>query len=80
MIEASLYPVSQMPGEQVITAFVLFMAIGESIIGPVSASVGRRPAAIASLAAFVSGSIVVAMADSFLVLVFGRVLQGIGVA
>ncbi|MDE0590734.1 MFS transporter [Halocynthiibacter sp. C4] len=65
---------------QIITAFVLGMAVGELAIGPISDAVGRRPSVIAGLAIFVIGSVLAAIATSFEALILGRFLQGVGVA
>jgi len=56
------------------------MAAGELLIGPFSDAAGRRPAVIAGLIVFVVGTILAATADSFAAVVFGRFLQGAGVA
>ena len=65
---------------QVITVFVLGMALGELIMGPLSDAAGRRPAVIAGLAVFVLGTIVVSTADTFSAVVIGRFIQGVGVS
>ncbi len=80
MIEADLAIAPRFSGAQIITVFVLGMAIGELLIGPFSDAAGRLPAVIAGLIVFVVGTILAATADSFAAVVFGRFLQGAGVA
>ncbi len=80
IIEARFAPEAPLSGSQIITAFVLGMAIGELMIGPLSDAKGRRPAVVFGLAVFVFGTVFAATADTFGAVVFGRFLQGIGVA
>lgn len=80
MIEAAFPPSPPFSGAQIVTAFVLGMAIGELVIGPFSDAAGRRPAVIVGLAIFVFGTVVAATADSFSAVIIGRFFQGVGVA
>ncbi|MFT6457035.1 MFS transporter [Pseudophaeobacter arcticus] len=80
MIEAAFSPSPPFSGAQIITAFVLGMAIGELVIGPFSDAAGRRPAVIFGLAIFVFGTVVAATADTFSAVIIGRFFQGVGVA
>jgi DHA1 family bicyclomycin/chloramphenicol resistance-like MFS transporter len=80
MIESAFDAKSSLSGAQIITAFVLGMAVGELVIGPISDALGRRPAVIAGLVVFVIGTVVAATAENFAAVIFGRFLQGIGVA
>jgi len=80
MIEADLASSPPYSSPQIITVFVLVMAIGELVIGPICDAVGRRPAVIAGLIVFVIGTIIAATADTFAAVVIGRFLQGAGVA
>ncbi|MEY8099389.1 MFS transporter [Falsihalocynthiibacter sp. S25ZX9] len=80
IIESAFDAESSFSGAQIITAFVLGMAAGELLIGPISDAFGRRPAVISGLVVFVIGTVVAATAESFSAVIFGRFLQGIGVA
>jgi len=63
----------------VITLFV-GMAIGQLLYGPVSDSVGRKPAISAGFAIFLGGTIVCLLAKDFHAMLLGRFLQGLGAA
>ncbi len=64
----------------VIAALLLGMTSGQLIYGPISDSVGRKPAIYAGLALFCAGSILCLVATSFPLMLLGRVLQGFGAA
>lgn len=62
----------------IVTAYLLSATAMAPLYGKISDIHGRRPTLYAAIAIFVLGSIVCALAPSMLVLIFGRVLQGIG--
>ena len=64
----------------IITALFLGLTAGQLLFGPLSDAVGRRPAVVAGIGVFVSGSLICALAPSFEVMMAGRVVQGIGAA
>ena len=64
----------------VIMSLFLGLAIGQLLFGPLSDSIGRKPAIHAGLALFMIGCLVSIFAPTFEVMIAGRVLQGIGVA
>lgn len=64
----------------IILALFAGLTVGQLVFGPVSDSVGRRPAILAGVGLHVPGSAVCAAATSFEVLLAGRVLQGFGEA
>ncbi|MBT3628601.1 MAG: multidrug effflux MFS transporter [Rhodospirillaceae bacterium] len=66
--------------QYIVTALVLGMAIGQLFYGPLSDSVGRKPAIYAGLAVFIAGSIVCLVATDFPTMLAGRFLQGLGAA
>ena len=66
--------------QMVIMSLFLGLGIGQLLFGPLSDSIGRRPAVHAGLALFMIGCLVSIFAPSFEVMIAGRVLQGIGVA
>jgi MFS transporter, DHA1 family, multidrug resistance protein len=64
----------------VISSLLLGMAIGQVIYGPLSDSIGRKPAIYAGLSLFVAGSALTVLAATFPLMLLGRVLQGFGAA
>jgi MFS transporter, DHA1 family, multidrug resistance protein len=64
----------------IIAALLLGMTAGQLIYGPISDSVGRKPAIYAGLALFSAGSVLCVVATSFPLMLLGRVLQGFGAA
>jgi MFS family permease len=62
----------------VISVFVLFNLIGAPALAKLSDRIGRRHAYVLSLALFVSGSTMVALAPSFSGLLLGRIVQAVG--
>lgn len=62
----------------VVTAYLLAATAMAPLYGKISDIHGRRPTIYAAIAIFVAGSLVCALAPSMMVLIFGRVLQGIG--
>jgi len=61
---------------------VLFlgMAIGQLFYGPLSDSIGRKPATYIGLILFIVGALVSAFAPTYEIVLWGRFLQGFGVA
>jgi DHA1 family bicyclomycin/chloramphenicol resistance-like MFS transporter len=64
----------------IIAALLLGMTSGQLIYGPLSDSIGRKPAIYAGLIMFIAGSALSVVATSFPVMLLGRVLQGFGAA
>jgi DHA1 family bicyclomycin/chloramphenicol resistance-like MFS transporter len=63
----------------IVSLLFLGFGFGQFFYGPISESVGRKPAVYVGLALFSTGCILALVARSFPVLLVGRVLQGIGV-
>jgi len=63
-----------------LTSFVLGLAIGQLVIGPLSDSLGRRRPLLAGLALYVVGSLLCAIAPTSGVLIAARALQAVGAA
>lgn len=61
-----------------LTSFLIALAIGQNVYGPISDRVGRRPPLFAGLALFLAASIAVAFATSLEWLVACRFVQGFG--
>jgi MFS family permease len=56
------------------------MAAGQMSFGPLSDSVGRRPAIIAGFLLFTLGCLLSILSTDFEMMPFGRLLQGVGAA
>lgn len=66
--------------QYVVSAVFLGLTLGQLLYGPLSDSVGRKPAIHLGFLVFIVGSIVCFYSASFEVLLIGRVLQGLGAA
>ena len=64
----------------IITSLFLGLAAGQIFYGPVSDSIGRKPAIYAGYALFVAGTLLCLWTTDFSVMLAGRVLQGLGAA
>ncbi|OAN76305.1 hypothetical protein A8B78_02120 [Jannaschia sp. EhC01] len=64
----------------VIIVLFLGLAVGQLVFGPLSDAIGRRPAITLGAALFVIGGVICATAQSFEVLLAGRLVQGLGAA
>ena len=65
---------------KLITSIFLGLGIGQLIFGPLSDSFGRKPIVYAGFILFVIASIICITTKNFEMMLFGRVLQGIGLA
>ena len=61
-----------------ITLYLIGLAIGQLLYGPVSDRFGRRPVLLGGLSLFTAASIVTALAPNAAVLIAARILQSIG--
>ncbi|MEQ8246169.1 MAG: multidrug effflux MFS transporter [Alphaproteobacteria bacterium] len=64
----------------VVTAFFLGLAFGQLFFGPLSDSIGRKPAINLGFAIFAVGCVLSLTATDMTMMLAGRVLQGIGAA
>ena len=64
----------------VISAVFLGLAVGQIFFGPVSDTIGRKPAISIGFAIFAAGCILSIVATDFNTMLVGRVLQGVGAA
>ena len=64
----------------VISLLFLGLSVGQLFYGPMSDSVGRKPAVYVGLCLFISGCVLALLARSYPMMLAGRFLQGIGVA
>src|ERR1700744_2925527 len=61
-----------------ITLYLIGLAIGQLLYGPVSDQFGRRPVLLVGLSLFTIASIVTALAPNATILIAARILQSIG--
>ena len=64
----------------IISLLFLGLAVGQMIYGPLSDSMGRKPAIYGGFGLFILGCLLALFATSFPVLLIGRVMQGLGAA
>ena len=62
----------------VVSTIFLGLAVGQIFFGPLSDKTGRKPAIYAGYALYLSGALMSAFSISFPMLLFGRLLQGVG--
>lgn len=77
-IEASVTGATNVP--LVITAYLMGMAIGQLVYGPVADSIGRRPTVLFGLALYAAGAALSALAPGFGTLLIARFCWGLGAA
>ena len=63
-----------------VTMIFLGLGFGQLISGPLSDSIGRKPVIYLGFSVFVLASIICVTANSLEVMLFGRILQGIGLS
>lgn len=66
--------------QHIISLFILGMAFGELLLGPLSDAIGRKRALMIGLGVYMAGTITAMLAGSLDMVIFGRFLQGVGVA
>jgi DHA1 family bicyclomycin/chloramphenicol resistance-like MFS transporter len=64
----------------VVSLLFLGMAVGQMFFGPLSDKTGRKPATYWGFALFIAGSLLSLFSLSFSMLLFGRLLQGVGIS
>jgi len=62
----------------VISMVFLGMALGQLLFGPISDSMGRKPALYIGMVVFIIGCLMSIYASSFEMMIAGRIIQGIG--
>lgn len=62
----------------VVSTIFLGLALGQLVFGPLSDKTGRKPAIYAGYALYIGGALISALSINFPMLLFGRLLQGIG--
>lgn len=64
----------------IITMYIIGMALGQLIVGPLADRYGRRPAVLGGLALYAVGAVASALAPSFGFLLIARLIWGLGAA
>lgn len=64
----------------IVTALFTGLGIGQLLYGPISDSIGRKPAIYLGLAIFLCGCLMSLLAQDFTTMLTGRLLQGLGAA
>ena len=75
---AEQFDVSAATMQLAVTLFLLAFAASQLVYGPTSDRFGRRPVLIAGLLMFIVGGALALFAQSAEMLIFGRIVQGIG--
>ncbi|MBF8149647.1 multidrug effflux MFS transporter [Winogradskyella sp. F6397] len=75
-----LSSVNETENQKLITAIFLGLGFGQLIFGPLSDSFGRKPMVYFGFAVFVIASIICITTRNFEMMLFGRVLQGVGLS
>ncbi len=71
---------SENASQLIVTMIFLGLAVGQLVYGPLSDSIGRKPAIYLGYAVFFIGTLLSIFAVTYPMLLLGRLLQGIGVA
>jgi DHA1 family bicyclomycin/chloramphenicol resistance-like MFS transporter len=66
--------------QMVVSVIFLGLAIGQLFFGPLSDSIGRKPALYAGYGLYIAGALLSASAASFPMMLVGRLLQGLGLS
>lgn len=64
----------------IISLFILGIALGQMVYGPLSDSIGRKPAVYAGFFLFMIGCLLSLLAFNFAMMIAGRIIQGFGLA
>ncbi len=64
----------------VITTLFIGLTFGQLFFGPISDSIGRKAAILFGIVPFAAGSLICAFANSFEIMILGRLIQGFGAA
>jgi len=70
--------ISTQESQLVLTVYILGLAVGQPIYGPVTDAFGRRPVVIAAMMLYALGTLVCILAASLPALLSGRLLQALG--
>ncbi len=75
---ATQFNVTEQQVQQTVAIFMLTVALGQLIAGPLADRFGRKPVAVVGVSLYAGSALLAYMAPSFAVLMFARALQGLG--
>lgn len=78
MIAADLGATTENHRQFVLTSFFAGLTLGTLVYGPLSDSIGRKPAIFAGLTLYLAGTLMCLLAGDFSTLLAGRAIQGFG--
>lgn len=64
----------------IISMLILGLSVGQLVFGPLSDSMGRKPVLFAGVMIFIFGCVLCFFSSAFMVMLIGRIVQGIGAA
>lgn len=79
-IGSDLYVQNPNSRQLVVSTIFLGVAIGQLFFGPLSDKTGRKPAMYMGYSLFIFGALLSAFANTFPMMLFGRLLQGLGIS
>lgn len=80
IIGISINSINAIDNQLLITMIFLGLGFGPLLFGPISDSFGRKPVVFIGFAIFIIASIICVYSQSLEMMIFGRILQGIGLS
>lgn len=80
IIGISIDSINAIDNQLLITMIFLGLGFGPLLFGPISDSFGRKPVVFIGFAIFIIASIICVYSQSLEIMIFGRILQGIGLS
>jgi len=80
LIGHALHVESENDNQLIISLLFAGMALGQLIYGPLSDSIGRKPAIYIGFVLYIAGAVIAVLSTSLTVMLAGRFLQGLGAA
>jgi len=79
-MKSDLFIQSENHAQFVVSALFMGLMIGQLVFGPIADSYGRKKGILLGLVIFIIGTVVSLLANSFVIMLVGRLLQGFGAA
>jgi len=80
IIGISISTENAIDNQLLITMIFVGLGFGPLIFGPISDSLGRKPVVFVGFAIFIIASIICVYSESLSIMIFGRILQGVGLS
>ena len=80
IIGISISTTNAIDNQLLITMIFVGLGFGPLIFGPISDSLGRKPVVFVGFAIFIIASIICVYSESLSIMIFGRILQGVGLS